>query len=335
MDDLTLISNFTKTLTSFIIHLQSTSQALKDSISRRPIPLDSAASTFISNLNRRISSASNDLNVMESMVLDSVSFEELLGHCNELYNKIHGDFLHLECRFKEFGYVPEAEIDEDKEEIMELKTPESKFLVNSNEVYELKTPESKFVDRRDGYGLISMSASRGSMMKRLKDDHLLDESLSLQNLGLSDVCLATLASEADKDIYNLRSLQKPTNYDDVNSFGTDYPSSNKDLGAAEDHAKSVGGTATRMVINIAKDEYEKLPSFMKSLASFEDLNQAVNKMNSILASQKNTKEFNFFHQDKLASFGLGPKVRSYLMMLVRMQCLVVETVDGSVVYRVL
>ncbi|KAL5720634.1 hypothetical protein ACHQM5_013283 [Ranunculus cassubicifolius] len=298
MDDLTLISNFTKTLTSFIIHLQSTSQALKDSISRRPIPLDSAASTFISNLNRRISSASNDLNVMESMVLDSVSFEELLGHCNELYNKIHGDFLHLECRFKEFGYVPEAEIDEDKEEIMELKTPESKFLVNSNEVYELKTPESKFVDRRDGYGLISMSASRGSMMKRLKDDHLLDESLSLQNLGLSDVCLATLASEAD-------------------------------------HAKSVGGTATRMVINIAKDEYEKLPSFMKSLASFEDLNQAVNKMNSILASQKNTKEFNFFHQDKLASFGLGPKVRSYLMMLVRMQCLVVETVDGSVVYRVL
>ncbi|KAF9592298.1 hypothetical protein IFM89_013524 [Coptis chinensis] len=80
-------------------------------------------------------------------------------------------------------------------------------------------------------------------------------------------------------------------------------------------------------------------------------------MNSFLSSQEKSKEQNVLHQDKLASLGLGkvytsqfpttrlcgsanfpklgPKVRSYLLMLLRMHRLVVETVDGSVVYRVL
>lgn len=311
MEDSTIISTFTKTLTSFCIHLQTSSQALKQSMASRPIPLDSASSTFIPSLNRRVSSATSDLNLLDSMSFGTISFEELLGHCSELYNKNQTDLTQLEDRFKQFGYIPEAEFDEENDEILGLKTP-----------------ESKLIDSKYGFDFNSMSCGRSSVMKRLEHDPLLNESMSLWNLGLSDVCLATLASE-DTEIAKIRTLQKTENYDTVKSFGLE----EETPPATKDSAQLTSETTTE--IKIFKDDYEKLPSFMKSLASWKDLNEAVSKMNSVLGSVKNTKEFNLFHQDKLTSLGLGPKVRSYLLMLVRMQRLVVETVDGSIVYRVL
>ncbi|KAF5208270.1 hypothetical protein FRX31_002144 [Thalictrum thalictroides] len=284
---------------------------------RRPIPLDSASSTFIQLLNRRVSSASNDLNLLESMAFGTVSFEELLGHCNELYKKNQIDLLQLEDRFKDFGYVPEGEIDEE----------------DNNEVSGLNTPKSNLIKSKDDLYFYS-SCGRSSILKRLEEDPLLDESLSLQNLGLSDACLATLASEADNVSYS----QKPTNYDNVKSIGEEeeHTPATKFLAATggdlKEDSKSI---AAAKVINISKDDYESLPSFMTSLASWENLSEAVEKMNSLLRNQQNSNNCDLFHQDKLSSMGLGPKVRSYLLMLLRLHRLVVETVDGSIVYRVL
>lgn len=68
--------------------------------------VDSASSTFVQCLNRRVSSTSSDLNLLESMSFGTVSFEELLGHCNEVYKKNQVDILELEDRLKSFGYVP-------------------------------------------------------------------------------------------------------------------------------------------------------------------------------------------------------------------------------------
>lgn len=68
--------------------------------------LDSASSTFIQCLNRRVSSASSDLNMLDSMSFGTVSFEELLGHCNEVYKKNQADLVSLEDRLKSFGYIP-------------------------------------------------------------------------------------------------------------------------------------------------------------------------------------------------------------------------------------
>ncbi|PIA59790.1 hypothetical protein AQUCO_00400586v1 [Aquilegia coerulea] len=319
MEDSTIISTLCKTLTSFCNHVQSSSQALKDSMERRPIPLDSASSTFIQLLNRRVSSASNDLNLLESMAFGTVSFEELLGHCNELYKKNQTDLLQIEDRFKDFGYVPAIEIDEEEYD---------------DDVSGLKTPKSKLIKSNDGLNLYSMSCGRSSVMKRLEEDPLLDESLSLQNLGLSDVCLATLASEAD----NVRYPQEPKNYDNVKPIGEEeqHTPAMKFLSATgvdlKEDSKSIAATK---VINISKDDYQGLPSFMTSLASWQDLSEAVDKMNSFLLNQQASNNCDLFHQDKLSSLGLGPKVRSYLLILLRLHHLVVETVDGAIVYRVL
>lgn len=67
---------------------------------------DSASSTFIKGLNRRISTAASELNFLESMSFGTVSFEELLGHCSQIYKNNQDDLLHLQDRLTDFGYVP-------------------------------------------------------------------------------------------------------------------------------------------------------------------------------------------------------------------------------------
>ncbi|KAJ9693799.1 hypothetical protein PVL29_009660 [Vitis rotundifolia] len=306
------LGSFCKTLASFCNHLHSSCHALKQSVDRRPIPLDSASSTFVQCLKRRISSASSDLNLLETMSFGTVSFEELLGHCSEVYKKNQSDLSELEDRLRDYGYVPNLEIDDDDDEASGLPTPLG-------------------LDSR-----ISDSAT-DSIGKKFDEDPLSDESLSLKNLGLSEVCLATLASEAYDEIDNPNiSWKEPTKlYEDkLHNVEGLSQSATKILGSIAgevgDDLNSVG--APKSVINVSKNDYELLPSYMKTLVSWEDLLAAVEKMNSGL---RNKERGNFFHQHELESLELGPKARSYLLLLVRMNLLVVETVDGSISYRVL
>ncbi|KAL7198016.1 hypothetical protein ACSBR2_020520 [Camellia fascicularis] len=302
MDD--SIRVFCKTLASFCNHLQSSCDALKQSLQRRPIPLDSASSTFVQCLNRRVSSTNSDLNLLESMSFGTVSFEELLGNCNEVYKKNQSDLAELEDRLRNFGYIPEPEIDEE--------------------------------DEASDYS----SAPVGLELKTVDTDPLLEDSLSLQDLGLSDVCLATIASDANRKIDSLDiSLPEPMNLSAEKQHGLkgQYGPASKFLevieGEVGDDPKSVG--APKSVINVSKDDYESLPSYMRTLASWEDLLEAVEKMNSILSQKQKIEEGNFFHQDELASLGFGHKGRAYLLQLLRMNRLVVETVDGLIFYRLL
>lgn len=306
------IGSFCKTLASFCNHLHSSCHALKQSVDRRPIPLDSASSTFVQCLKRRISSASSDLNLLETMSFGTVSFEELLGHCSEVYKKNQSDLSELEDRLRDYGYVPNLEIDDDDDEASGLPTPLG-------------------LDSR-----ISDSAT-DSIGKKFDEDPLSDESLSLKNLGLSEVCLATLASEAYEEIDNPNiSWKEPIKlYEDkLHNVEGLSQSATKILGSIAgevgDDLNSVG--APKSVINVSKNDYEQLPSYMKTLVSWEDLLATVEKMNSGL---RNKERGNFFHQHELESLELGPKARSYLLLLVRMNLLVVETVDGSISYRVL
>jgi hypothetical protein len=51
-----------------------------------------------------LSSASSDLNVLDSMGFGTVSFKELLGHCNEVYKKNQSDLARLQNRLQSFGF---------------------------------------------------------------------------------------------------------------------------------------------------------------------------------------------------------------------------------------
>ncbi|PPS08243.1 hypothetical protein GOBAR_AA12412 [Gossypium barbadense] len=65
---------------------------------------------------------------------------------------------------------------------------------------------------------------------------------------------------------------------------------------------------------------------------FQDLLAAVEKINSSLNKKEKTKGYNYFYQDEIEALGLGPKGRAYLLLLVRMNHLVVETADGQISY---
>ncbi|KAH7840479.1 hypothetical protein Vadar_017525 [Vaccinium darrowii] len=271
-----------KTLASFCNHLQSSCDALKQSIERRPIPLDSASSTFVQCLNRRVCSTSSDLNLLENMSLGTVSFEELLGYCNEVYKKNQSDLSELEDHLRAFGYTPELEMESMDE-------------------------EDETSDDSCG--------SLGLGLKTVDADPLLEDSLSLQDLGLSAVCLATIASQANSKIDSVdMSVPELTNLTGEKQcrIKGQYGPASKSLevirGEVGDDLELVG--VHQSVVKISKDDYESLPSYMKVLASWEDLLAAVEKMNSSLGQKQITEGRNFIHQDELASLDLGNQPKS-------------------------
>ncbi|KAL5999370.1 hypothetical protein ACLOJK_040830 [Asimina triloba] len=270
------ITSFCEILSSFCNHVQSTSQALHDSVHhRRPLPLDSASFTFIQSLNRRISSAAPDLNHLHSMLLETVSFQELLAHCNQLYHQNHAHLLQLSDRL----HMKPGPDDEDQE-ALGFATPvaiDSNFLTPDKAISQLSLPSPSL-----------------SLRKRLQEDPLFDDSMCLQDLGLSDIGLATLAAgeilHADAHFFSFR-------------FSL-----------------------------LDRHSFLRVSMVLKRQS---DLQVVVEKMNSILCRQDRSADGHSFSPDDIASLELGAKGRSYLLMLLRMNRLVVETVAGSISYRVI
>ncbi|CAN6874597.1 unnamed protein product [Brassica oleracea var. botrytis] len=301
------VKRLSKSLGGFCNHLQSSCDAFNQSLQRRPIPLDSASSTFIKSLNRRLSTAGSELNFLESMSFGTVSFEELLGHCNQIYKSNQEEVLNLQERLADFGYVAGVEIDEESEDSDD----------------DLESP-----------------SLQRSVLKRLDEDDLLDDSPNFKSLGLSDACLATLASEskaarfvssAVKDPYT--SLEESVKGKPVETSALPVPKTSELSNEDEVGAVEMGRTS-RPTITLIKDEYESLPSFMKALASWEDLLSAVEKFNAVLCNKKETNGSYYFRADELPTLGLGHKEKAYTLLLTRMKRLVVETTEGVVSYRV-
>ncbi|XP_042426672.1 uncharacterized protein LOC122014502 isoform X4 [Zingiber officinale] len=298
------ISAFCQSLAAFCHHVDTASKSLSDSIQRRPIPLDSAASAFLQSVDRRISSASADLDLLESMAFGTVSFEELLGHCNEVFKNNQRYIADLEERMQSLGYVPEVELEDD--EVLD----DSKFM----------SPVSGF--QKPSFEFGSVSVVRSSR-KRLEEDSLFEDSISLQNLGLSDAGLATLALEGyDADERGLSTVKKNSGETMRHALNAS-DSYNDEIPVIRNIAKAI--------VCASRDDYDDLPAYMKSLVSWEELQEAVVKINSFLSEHKHNDVLN---QDEIEQMGLGRKARSYLLLLLRMNQFVAETIDNSVFYRV-
>ncbi|ONM32751.1 hypothetical protein ZEAMMB73_Zm00001d041268 [Zea mays] len=107
-------------LSSVLNHAESSSRELADAVSQRPVHLEMARTSFLQKLEHRVEASAADLQHIESIALDTVSFEELLGHCGEalkVYAR-HADA--LQSHLASFGYEPpdaqHPEIDVDVED---------------------------------------------------------------------------------------------------------------------------------------------------------------------------------------------------------------------------
>ncbi|PIN06818.1 hypothetical protein CDL12_20626 [Handroanthus impetiginosus] len=279
------IGKFCKTVAKFCNHLETSCSALKESVDRRPIPLDSASTTFVQSIHQRVSVAGDDLNMLESMSFATVSFEELLGHCNEVLRKNQNDIFVLQDHLRSSSdYIPPLDFDE--------------------------------VDIVDDCALDNFSPGSGNLESNTNDlaeeDPLLDDSLSLKNFGISDVCLATIASQAD------------------NQFDLDEPDF-EIKGEATDKLNQYEDS--RHILNVSIDDYESLPKHMRGLVLWEDLLVAVEKINSHIGTKKTKPDT--FRQDEIELLELGYKARSYLLILIKMNRLSIETNEGVISYRLL
>lgn len=310
------LKRLSKSLGGFCNHLQSSCDAFNQSLQRRPIPLDSASSTFVKSLNRRLSTADSELNFLESMSFGTVSFEELLGHCNQIYKSNQEELLNLQDRLADFGYVPGVEIDEEES-------------------------DSGAIGHDDDDDDTESPSFQRSLMKRFDEEDLLDDSPNFKSLGLSDACLATLASES-KAARFVSSAVKDTTYTSLDESVKGKPvetsappvPKTSELSNEDEYGAVEMGTTSRQTITLIKDEYENLPSYMKALSSWEDLLSAVEKFNSVLCTKKETNGSYYFRADEIPTLGLGHKEKAYTVLLTRMKRLVVETTDGVVSYRV-
>ncbi|KAK4396613.1 hypothetical protein Sango_1497900 [Sesamum angolense] len=258
------IGKFCRTVAKFCNHLQTSCTALKESVDRRPIPLDSASTTFVQSVNRRVSAAGDDLNMLEAMSFATVSFEELLGHCNEVLKKNQNDICSLQDHLRS----------------------SSNYILPR--FYFLLLADFEEDDVVNDFALDNVSLGSDSLELKSdvadEDPFRLDDSLSLKNFGISDVCLATIASEAD------------------DKFEMDEPDFH--IAVALGPLKRTSGHSNSAVYNI-------------------DLLIAVEKMNSHIGTKKTKK--NSFQQDDIELLGLGQKARSYLLLLIKMNQLSIET----------
>jgi hypothetical protein len=290
------------------------------------------------------------------MSFGTVSFEELLGHCSQIYKNNQKDLLHLQDRLTDFGYVPEIEIDEGRDE-------ESVFGAFGHEA-------SKHSDDD-----LESHSLQCSIKKGLDEDNLLDNSLNLKNLGLSDACLAYLATGGNASTFlstvdmiycnwlgctgwfsfsdHVLNVSCVSNLLPVNDNVKDPDTSLKEsvkgksfdtralpapnaseLSNEDEYATLEMDKTSGPTLTLIKEEYDSLPSFMKSLASWEDLLSAVQKFNSVLDSKKEINGSYYFRADEIPTLGLGHKEKAYTLLLTRMKRLVVETTDGVISYRV-
>ncbi|GMH23027.1 hypothetical protein Nepgr_024870 [Nepenthes gracilis] len=298
------ITQLSQNLASFCNQLESSCDALRQSVDRRPIPLDSASTTFIQSLNRRLSPLASDLNLLESMSFNTVSFEELLGHCNEVYKQNQADLLQLHCRLQSLGYISSS---------FRLENDEEDDVRASN----VTDPSILDLESRKADGELDLLTDcGGSIMKSLKDGSLFEDSLNLKSLGLSDACLAAIESEGYRKIDEVdhpfdASLNREN--EQTNTKGQhqlDEASFNRLYVKDGDKSKFID--VSRSLIIVSKDDYEGLPSYLKSLASWEDLQTAIERMNSSLSNKQNLKESNHFHSEELESIGLGMTYIVYL-----------------------
>lgn len=176
----------------------------------------------------------------------------------------------------------------------------------------------------------SSSALRSGRDRFDDDDALFEDSMSLKNLGISDACLATLSSQDNDFSASPKMPDRKPESESVDD-GQELMKEAEEPTPPQKETDGQDDDAFQGVIRASKEQYEKLPPYMRTLASWEELSDAVSKLNSYFGGDKGQGSV-ALNQDDVGSLGLGRKGRSYLLILLRLNQLAMETIDGSIFY---
>ncbi|KAL6623389.1 hypothetical protein ACP70R_033268 [Stipagrostis hirtigluma subsp. patula] len=263
------ISALCGSLSAVVDHAESSSRALADAVSRRPIHLESSTSTFLKNLDLQAEAAGSELTRLESMALGAVSFEELLGHCRvtlDVYAR-HADA--IQARLASYGYVPpevEQEVDDAEEE--------------DGDAGKLEWPGNGC----HGRSRLALTYGRG----RFDDDD--DDALNpSKEFPGSPKKLHNEPESADDDQKVVKEAELTPPQKETNGQGNAFPA----------------------MIRVSKEEYEQLPPYMKTLATWQELLEAISKLNSYFDGDEALGRA-ALNQDDVGAIGLGMAQRKIL-----------------------
>ncbi|CAM6098422.1 unnamed protein product [Calypogeia fissa] len=96
-------AGFCGQLKNFVTSLHSNTSQLRASISHKP-PAYADLSSFLLDFNDRLAEDGAQMDLLEEMTVENVSFEELLAHCMELYKQNESSISSLESQLEQFGY---------------------------------------------------------------------------------------------------------------------------------------------------------------------------------------------------------------------------------------
>ncbi|CAM6017894.1 unnamed protein product [Sphagnum balticum] len=269
-------------LQSSCAHLQSSVEKLQASVTQRcvnSIPSSNFAS-FLEDMNDQVSSVTADVEFLEAMTTDTLSFEELLANCTELYKQTEAGISVLETQLVQYGYIPvKAEAPRFKLEMLEEGLMhQGKVGQNLDESSPTKVTTFCPLPTEDSAATplpLPFALSSKSNAKEDFGDLSPLSKLSLEELGISATSLSALASsDSPKDESPLTTapehkscIEMQLDEDKSNLSGTSLnPPSNPSWTQSENEPKNLAAASSLPRLAFAEDETEKLPAACVSLS---------------------------------------------------------------------
>jgi hypothetical protein len=236
------------------------------------IPRSNFAS-FLEDVNDQVSSVTADVEFLESMTTDTLSFEELLANCTELYKQTEAGISVLETQLVQYGYMPvKAEAPRFKLEMLEEGLMhQGKVSQNLDESSPTKVTTFCPLPTEDSAATplpLPFALSSKSNAKEDFCDLSPLSKLSLEELGISATSLSALASsDSPEDGSPLTTapehkpcIEMQADEYKSNLSSTSLTLSNPSWTQSENEPKNLAAASNLPRLAFAEDETEKLPA---------------------------------------------------------------------------
>ncbi|EFJ20269.1 hypothetical protein SELMODRAFT_418542 [Selaginella moellendorffii] len=330
MDDCPrLVSFFCAELRGFCSRLETQCTSLHTSIGRVTAPEESgAAARFVDQLNDRVLSVTARLETLKAVTMGTISFHELLGHCNEVYKKNEDTNRLLEMELERHGYK------QSQEAVTEVTVQGDDFSL-AEESYEAKARQ----DIKEAYLEVQREGVSATLDKRR--DHTGSSYPNQKKIGLALLYTAHIV-DTDSAVHHL--VTEPSK-EQVSRNSSSRSLRELELGSADDlvdkQPLNCNGSSTGLLEPVASEEFNAAPSWLKWQVSIELLNEFVSKLNNLFSLKtdslcgKPTDDVKALKPDDLLSLAYEPQIqKACLLILVKLQKLETGFHDGVTTYSV-
>jgi len=227
----------------------------------------------LEDVNDQVSSVTADVEFLESMTTDTLSFEELLANCTELYKQTEAGISVLETQLVQYGYMPvKAEAPRFKLEMLEEGLMhQGKVSQNLDESSPTKVTTFCPLPTEDSAATplpLPFALSSKSNAKEDFCDLSPLSKLSLEELGISATSLSALASsDSPEDGSPLTTapehkpcIEMQADEYKSNLSSTSLTLSNPSWTQSENEPKNLAAASNLPRLAFAEDETEKLPA---------------------------------------------------------------------------